>query len=781
MKPLTASTLRPFSRGVLATALLAATALLVARAAPANEAGAPSAPAILVAFHPTAAPAQRQSAVQRLGLAADANTASPYFARLRLSARSRAAGVTLENALAALRRDPAVRVVEPDHPVRAFGVPNDPGFVELWGLHNVGQTEGRVDADIDAPEAWDLTTGSTSVIVADIDTGVDYIHPDLAGNILRDGNGNVVGYDFANNDPDPMDDHGHGTHTSGTIGALGNNNEGIVGVSPVVRIMPLKFLRADGYGDLSGAIQCIDFAREHGARIMNNSWGGGPRSQLLLESVQRARDAGVLFVAAAGNDASSNDLYPSYPASYNAECTNVLAVANSTDRDRLGFLSNFGANSVDLAAPGEEVLSTVPGGGYAISSGTSMAAPHVAGAAALILARMPSLTMAQVKEALERGADHPTGLNGKVRAGRLNARGALGAAMQGITGRVSVAATGTGLAGVVVTASREGSRGTSRTASPRMTIPDNRSSGATAAMPITRVGTLVQPFTVRVDITHPRPGDLRLTLIHPDRTQVILRNRVPGGRNLHQEFSVSVFSGRSRVGSWRLMVQDLAAGAQGRLDTWKLSFPSTTISASATTGTDGSYFLAGLAANTYVVTAASGALPFEPASRSVTVAAGLVEGVDFSTPVDPSVNYRLVAAHSGKCLDVEGGPGATQNGARLHQWTFWGGANQKWQFRPMGDAYYQVVAVHSGKCLDVEGGPNATGNGVKLIQWDYVGGDNQLWSLHSVNGYFMVRAKHSGRCLDVEGGPSASQDGAWIQQWDYWGGANQLWRLEPAD
>ena len=379
----------------------------------------------MVSFQREATSQSRLQAINRAGLFVASKPSSPFVTQLKLTAAAVATGQTIETALSTLRADPSVRIAEPDYPVRALGLPNDPSFPELYGLHNTGQNGGADDADIDAPEAWDITTGSKSVIVAVIDTGVDYRHPDLDYNILRDEAGTVVGYDFINEDADPMDDHGHGTHVSGTIGGRGNNGIGVVGVNHVVRIMPLKFLGADGSGYDSGAIRAIDFAVAHGARVLSNSWGGGGESRLLREAIQRAEAAGVLFVAAAGNEASDNDQLPAYPASYNQEVDNVVAVAATDNRDQLAYFSNYGSRSVDLAAPGVDVLSTTPNNSYSHYSGTSMATPHVSGVAALILARYPGISLEALKLRLTASADPRSNLQGVTRFGRLNALRAL--------------------------------------------------------------------------------------------------------------------------------------------------------------------------------------------------------------------------------------------------------------------------------------------------------------------------------------------------------------------
>ena len=323
-------------------------------------------------------------------------------------------------------------------------IPDDPSFSGLWGLNNEGQTGGTVDADIDAPEAWDITTG-TDILIGVIDTGVDYTHPDLVANMWvnpgeiagngvdDDGNGyvdDVYGYDFVNDDGDPFDDHFHGTHVAGTIAADGNNGIGIAGVSWSAKIMAIKFLNSNGSGSTFDAIQSIEYATLMGAQITNNSWGGGGFSQALSDAIEAAGDAGSLFVAAAGNDAQNLEISPSYPASYNLD--NIISVASTDHNDQLSSFSNFGPVSVDLAAPGSSIFSTMPGGGYGTFSGTSMATPHVTGVASLILAANPDLTAAEVKNVILGTVDPVDALSGiTLTGGRLNAFAAVQAADSG--------------------------------------------------------------------------------------------------------------------------------------------------------------------------------------------------------------------------------------------------------------------------------------------------------------------------------------------------------------
>ncbi len=371
----------------------------------------------------------------------DDNFTSLFSGRL---AKFKVSGMSAKEAIERLKSHQAIEYVEPDYRVSIAATPNDPRFEDLWGLNNEGQTGGTADADIDAPEAWSISTGSRDVVVGVIDTGVDYSHPDLAANawvnsgeiagdgIDNDGNGyidDVHGINAITDAGDPMDDEGHGTHVSGTIGASGNNGVGIVGVNHDVSIAGCKFLAADGTGSTSGAIKCIDYMvglKNSGVnlRVLNNSWGGGGYSQALADAITASEEADILFVAAAGNDAVDNDVNPHYPSNY--ENDNVLSIASTDSRDNMSGFSQWGLTSVDMGAPGSAILSTIPGGGYASYSGTSMATPHVAGAAALVLSVNPDLTTLELKELLMSSGDANAALNGKTVAGtRLNVNQAL--------------------------------------------------------------------------------------------------------------------------------------------------------------------------------------------------------------------------------------------------------------------------------------------------------------------------------------------------------------------
>jgi len=362
---------------------------------------------------------------------------------------------------------PDIKYAEPNYIVHATAIPNDARFGELWGLQNTGQTIrgflGISGADIGATAAWDISTGSRANVAAVIDTGIDYTHPDLAANVwsapatftVTIGGLTIIcpagshGFNAITNVCDPLDDHNHGSHVSGTIGAVGNNGTGVVGVNWTASIMAGKFLDATGTGTIANAINAIEFVvqaklafaatGDANVRVLSNSWGGGAFSQALLDEINRADANDMLFVAAAGNSGTPNDLFPLYPASYNAP--NVVAVAATDNTDSLAFFSNFGPNTVHLGAPGVDVLSTTIGGTYAYFSGTSMATPHVSGAALLVLSKC-SLNTASLKTLLLNNVDPIPSLSGlTVTGGRLNVNKAIRACATPVNPDFALSAT----------------------------------------------------------------------------------------------------------------------------------------------------------------------------------------------------------------------------------------------------------------------------------------------------------------------------------------------------
>ena len=353
-----------------------------------------------------------------------------------------------------------VLYAEPNYRYKLHRVPADPNYPKQWDMDNTGQAGERADADIDAPEAWDIHTGVKGFLIAILDTGVDTTHPDLALNLWMnqqemfgkpnvddDGNGQAddfYGWDFIGNKSDPVDDVYHGTYVAGIIGAFANNMMGIAGVNWTISMIVCKVADKDGV-KLDAAVAAVQYATACGAKVINASWGGHEYSKSLKDAIEAAGKKGVLFVASAGNDSVNNDKVPVYPASY--DCDNILSVMATDSNDQIAWPSNYGPKSVDIAEPGLNVLSTTPmketpsmtADGvtkeYGALTGTSVAAPHVSGVAALMWSKSPFLSVYHVKHILMQTADKVVpGLC--LSHGRVNAANALKAIPIGQLGRV---------------------------------------------------------------------------------------------------------------------------------------------------------------------------------------------------------------------------------------------------------------------------------------------------------------------------------------------------------
>jgi len=345
-------------------------------------------------------------------------------------------GAQFDHALAALKADPDVEFAEPDYIVTAdfarkkvsptptptvtpdpgsppnAWLPNDARFLDEWAMVPAG-TQGGSAYGLGIAPLWKQgIQGRSSVIVAIVDTGVDYNHPDLAGNVDR-----ANGYNFVSDTSDALDDGGHGTHVAGIIGAVGNNTEGIAGINWDVTILPIKFLDSSGSGSTSDGIKGIEWAVSHGARVINCSWGGGGYSLALKNAIIAAGKAGVLVVASAGNSGRDTDANPSYPGSFNL--SNMISVAATDSSGRLASFSNFGETTVKIGAPGVSILSTYRGSTYRSISGTSMAAPMVTGVAAMVLSQELDATYQFVRDRILNCGSPSSAMRGKSETGKI--------------------------------------------------------------------------------------------------------------------------------------------------------------------------------------------------------------------------------------------------------------------------------------------------------------------------------------------------------------------------
>lgn len=405
---------------------------------PAQIKGSYAPDVVIVAFHNNTPWMVRQVKASDYGLVEDSSVRSPYFNRFFIGRDPRSAGMSVEDAIRVLERDPAIRFAEADMRITPDqNLPNDPRFGDMWGLHNTGQSGGTFDVDIDAPEAWDTVGTLPDTIVGLMDDGVQLNHPDLAGNLFvnpgeipgngidDDGNGfvdDVMGWDFSSgdNNPSPAGGDSHGTHTAGTIAAVTNNGVGVAGVARNVRLLPIRI-----YGGtnpwMSALVQGIDYARNMGAKVVSVSYNIDGYTQALSEAIGRADAGDMVYVNSAGNNAQNAD---GLRGALRNVHQNVVFVAATDRNDNMASFSNFGM-TVDIAAPGVDVLSTVTGSGYDFYSGTSMACPHMAGAVAVIRSRYPHLSDRQSLDRLIGTADMTSQTQGRIAGGRLNLNNAL--------------------------------------------------------------------------------------------------------------------------------------------------------------------------------------------------------------------------------------------------------------------------------------------------------------------------------------------------------------------
>ncbi len=688
---------------------------------------------LLISFKKKVSPERQNEIFNEIGCAAEANPFGNVF-NVKLPE-----GMNVHGAIRKMNDIPELGYSEPNYVLSKSATPNDASFSSLYGMNNTGQTGGTADADIDAVEAWDISSSASNIIVAVIDTGVDLDHNDLAANVWTnsgetagngvddDGNGfvdDVHGFDFANNDADPDDDNAHGSHCSGTIGGVGNNGIGVAGVCWDVQIMAMKFLSSGGSGSLADALSCVNYATANGAKVMSNSWGGGGFSQSMFDAITAAHNQGALFVAAAGNSSNDNDTNPEFPAGYNVP--NVISVAASDHNDALAGFSSFGDQTVHLAAPGVNILSTTPGNNFSSFSGTSMACPHVSGAAALLMGQNSGLSHTEIKQLLmDTADDKPAFASTTISGGRLNLFNAMsqlgdflespsslsatavsssqvnlswtdnssdetGFTVERKTGSSSFASIGSaaanatsfsdstvsagetytyrvrafnvdtesgfsneasvfvgaaisgtvtqgtaGLAGVNIAVQENGVQVPPQSSSPGSALSDN--STVSDSVTVSGDGN-IQSVSVTVNLNHAWIGALKVSIVHPDGTEILLHNLTgANGQSINTTYpsptsppqSLDALNGKGVSGAWTLKVQDTDGfGDTGTLNSWGFTLVHLS-SSSATTDADGNYAVGSLTSGTYTVTPSKDDLTFNPPTSEVTVGPDAT-GVDFA-------------------------------------------------------------------------------------------------------------------------------------------------------
>ncbi|MCX5671203.1 MAG: S8 family serine peptidase, partial [Planctomycetota bacterium] len=615
--------------------------------------------------------------------------------------------------------NPNVEFFEPNRLLVVERTPDDPAYWRQWSLHQIG-----------AEAAWDIATGNDSVVVAVVDTGIDYSHPDVEDNIWAnpgeipgndlddDMNGfvdDVCGWDFVYGDSAPTDLDGHGTHVAGIVGAKGDNGIGIAGVNWSCSLMALKAMNDQGWMGEADEIRAINYATlmrsDYGinVRVINASFGwydnsaGSAGSAAERDAIQEAGAAGILFVASAGNDGLDTDDHPHhYPSGYLLD--NIISVASSDDMDFLSTSSNYGHTSVDLAAPGEDIYSTVPGGGYEEKSGTSMAAPHVAGVAALLWTIAPTASYQEIRQAIFDGGD-PVSWWETVTDGRLNAFkaiNALGSRFQGacwndLDGDGTRDSGEPGLGGRVVYLDLNNNGifeagGTVAIRDSRdVSLPKSISESitTTSSLRVSGLQGTIADIDVRVTITHTRDEDLDVYLISPGGVRVELFTDVGGtGDNFtntifddeadtsiasgtapftgryRPEGSLAALDGRDPNGTWKLELWDDTAGVTGFLWAWSIKVrTSATVEPSVVTDQNGQYGFA-VDPGTYAVgqvLPGGGWVATAPLVRSVPVPpGGVVRDVDFG-----SVTVSRVAGSVWRDADADG---ARDLGEGLEGW-----------------------------------------------------------------------------------------------------------------
>lgn len=703
---------------------------------------------------------------------------------------------------------PEVEFAEPNFLINKDQlVTSDPQFADQWALRNTGQSGGQFGSDINVTSAWQTTTGSQSTVVAVIDSGIDFMHPDLSDNEWTNATpgpeGDLHGWDYITDSNVIRDKQGHGTAIAGIIAAQGNNAIGITGVMWNASLMSLRVLDNAGSGDIADAVEAIDYAVGHGAQVINLSWGTTGNSQILKDAIERAMRRGVVVVCSAGNNGQDVDTTPYYPASFGLR--DLVAVASTDNFDQLTSWSDYGRRNVTIAAPGNNILTTQMGGGYWSVSGTSASAPLVTGVVGLVKSASPYLSSHNAVKAIADSARKVASLSGKVSSGGVvdgtaALRAIRGNPYSGNGGNQGGGNNGNGNGngqGYVPPGLRQDNNG--RRANGRdglRTQPPSSVSGA----PASNLPNLSQLRNLRPGPPHasqPIQSNFSCADCDPQgggggsqyyptgdpnfsSARSLPQNQTGeagvdlGSRNFNWSQSLLSLAGRAGVdlnlslsynslvwtkdGDYIKYNADLGTPAPG----FGLGFPKLqqrfSDSAAGTVG----YMM---------ITPSGGRIEMRAAG------VGVYESADggYTQLKENSTYYSLVARHSS--LSAAVAQSSTANGAQVVQWGDPGNdTNFQWELVPTDSGYYKLVNQHSLKVAVVTNASMA--NGANVVQWDWYGATHEQWQIVPLgNGYYKLIARHSGKVLQVAA--ASGNPGANLQQGPDNGTTNQQWLFAP--
>jgi RHS repeat-associated protein len=718
-------------------------------------------------------------------------------------------GQDVETVALQMSLNPDVEFAEPNFLISKDQlVTSDPQFADQWALRNIGQGGGQFGSDINVTTAWNTTTGSQSTVIAIIDSGVDFTHPDLSDNewtnVTPGPEGDAHGWDYITDSSVIRDEQGHGTAIAGIIAAEGNNAVGITGVMWQASLMSLRVLDNTGTGDIGDAVEAIDYAVSHDAQVINLSWGTTGNSQILKDAIERAMRHGVVVVCSAGNNGQNVDTTPYYPASFGLR--DLIAVASTDNFDQLTSWSDYGRRNVTIAAPGNSILTTQMGGGYWAMNGTSASAPLVTGVVGLVKSASPYLGVRNTVKAITDGARKVASLRGKVSSeGVVDANAALrairGNPYGGNGGNQGGGNNGNagGNGGPYVPPALRDDNNTGRAHGKEglRSAPLPGAQSAPGSNPNLTQLRNVRPGQPRVQQPIQANDPLQCADCDPQSggggsqyyptgdpnfstARSLLENETGdagedlGSHNFNWEETLLSLRGRSGLdldltlfynslvwtddGSYMKYNADLGSPAPG----FQLGLPKL----------QQKFYDAAAGTNAYMMVMPSGA---RIEMREVSL--GVYESADgTNTQLKEGRYYNLIASHSGQAAAVAGTSMA--NGAQIVQWPNPGNdINFEWQLVPTDSGYYKLINHNSGKVAAVAG--VSYSDGANVVQWDWAeGAAHEQWQVIPVGyGSYKLLARHSGKSLIVSGG-SISQ-GAPLLQFTYYPAGFQQWKVLP--